>query len=561
MRPARVLAVARRDLRIEFAGRKGWALPLIAASVLLSAATAPPIPREPMKMGRIAISGDVPPELLRHPRLFLDDRASLVRFEAPAQEGEPWRLHGLMLPDEVRIDMDAWHPPMRTEVVSPEIIRPPDRSLLLAMVAASVLTGAISQSLPGERSNRTLETLLVAGITAIELVVGKWLAWTAFGGGAAIVASVVAVALGRQDAGWWMLATPMVSAGTVALGLWLVRQANDVVGGATVALRVLPAALIAAGIVSWLIGDQAPLLGAAIPLGGALIAAGAFWTGPVPVLVAVLSTGLFSAALIRRTAQDLADIERIGEGTGAAEAAFTVSLGVLGSWFAVLGPLVWALGGNEELVETIGVGTGALASAYGMFLLLVLAGARGRDVASAVGLAATGRAPAVAWGLAAVGALGGARAVAWVPSFQQHDLAWQVWARQLASFAPPDATPGAALFIGAVGALFWNGRITGLLGAGPAIALQLGAQLPWLALLWTTARTGDEPLLMGVVAATILALGLATAHAGNARPALAARIAIALTVWIPVPELAVVGVLAAAAAERWLGPAPEPVAA
>ena len=41
LRPARVVALARRDLAMELRGRRGWALPFIAALLLVPVATLP----------------------------------------------------------------------------------------------------------------------------------------------------------------------------------------------------------------------------------------------------------------------------------------------------------------------------------------------------------------------------------------------------------------------------------------------------------------------------------------------------------------------------------------
>lgn len=543
MRPSRILAVAARDLRIEFAGRRGWAFPLIAVGVLVSAASLPPMPTEPLKMGRIAVKGDVPEGLLAEsPDIFVDPDLAMLRFEKPAVPGQPWRLHGFVIPESVRTAMDRDHPPMRSVIIAPDQIRVPDRSLFLALVAASVLTGAISQSIPGERSNRTLETLLVAGITSLELVVGKWFAWTMFGGGAALLASLVAIGLGHQEPGWWMIAAPMVSAGTVALGLWLVRRANDVVGGATVALRVLPAALIAAGILSWMIGDAHPWLGAAVPLGGALIAAGSFWPGPVGPLIAVFSTALTTAALLFLTARDLADPERPEERTGTATTAASLLMAAFSWWGLLTGPLIWAVGGNKELVETLTPAAGARGAAYALLLLVVVQAGRSVRPLQALQLwAPRSKTAALGW----LAALAGALVLGHSPSLptpRASDLVGQAFWRMSVSQGPfPDDAVGGplgALMVAVALALFWDGWLAGRI-SNPLqrTALAVLVTTP-VVLAGSTAGTGVEAMalpLLGHAVTPILMAGVATVlSGGSAIPALVMRVLPVLMVDQPV---------------------------
>lgn len=549
MRPSRILAVAARDLRIEFAGRRGWAFPLIAVGVLVSAASLPPMPSEPLKMGRMAVKGDVPAALLAEsPDIYVNEELALLRFEKPATEGAPWRLHGLVIPESVRTAMDRDHPPIHSVIIAPDMIRMPDRSLFLALVAASVLTGAISQSIPGERSNRTLETLLVAGITSLELVVGKWFAWTAFGGGAAVLASIVAIALGHQEPGWWMLAAPMVSAGTVALGLWLVRRANDVVGGATVALRVLPAALIAAGILAWMLGDAHPYLGASVPLGGALIAAGSFWPGPVGPLLAVLSTGVTTAVLLTLTARDLADPERPEERTGTATTITSVLMAAFAWWGSLTGPLIWAVGGNKELVETLSPAAGARGAAYALLLLVAVQAGRSVRPLQALQLwAPRGKTVALGWMSALAGALvlGHSQPL---PTPRTSDLVGQAWLRMSVSQGPfPDDAIGGplgAVMVAAALALFWDGWLAGRIRS-PVLrtALALLVTTP-IVLAGSTAGTGVEALtvpMLGHAAAPVIAAGVATAlSGGSVIPALVMRVLPVLMV--DQPTVAQVGV-------------------
>ena len=168
------------------------------------------------------------------------------------------------------------------------------------------MTGAIAESpLPGERSRKTLKTLPSASITRLELILGKWLAWASFGAGAALAAAAVAILLGRSEPGFWLLPLPTVAMATVALGLFLVHRSEDVVSGATVSLRILPAVLTCSGLLAWLIGNERPLVGAMVPIGGALIAAGDTWDGIAAPLIATASLLGLTAALLIYTAGHL----------------------------------------------------------------------------------------------------------------------------------------------------------------------------------------------------------------------------------------------------------------
>ena len=77
----------------------------------------------------------------------------------------------------------------------------PSRTALLSLISASTLTGAVSASIGGERSRKTLGVLLAAAITRAEIVLGKWLAWGGFGAAAALLGAVAAVVTGRVELG------------------------------------------------------------------------------------------------------------------------------------------------------------------------------------------------------------------------------------------------------------------------------------------------------------------------------------------------------------------------
>lgn len=497
----RVLAVARRDLSIELGGRRGWLLPVIALGILLPAAAAPTMPDDPMKRGRIAVQGDVPPEVEALERIEVNPELALLDFEAP-RPGKPFLIHGYFLPDEVRQTMDKLYPPIRTQVVEPDLVRLPDRSLFLSLVAASVLTGAISQSIPGERTHRTLETLLVAGISRMELVLGKFTAWAGFGAVASLLSAAVAILLGRQEGGWWVVPTPMVSAGTVALGLWLVRRANDVVGGATVALRVLPATLMAAGVLAWFIGGWYPLIGAAVPLGGALIAAGSFWPGPLPPLIATASTAVASGALLLATARDLDRPETAHERSHLGEIVVTVGLAALCWWGALLSPIIWIIGGNADLLSSLPVHAGVMAGSAGLGLLALVHAGRSTEPAETVGLTIPAGAGLAAAALGLL--LAPEAAAAGVPL---SDAAGQALVRLQASQGAAVGWGVAATAIVAQTLLLqgWLQRHAGPWVAGLATAALLGPHDPLRALAVAGLLTGATVLGRGSVAPALLA--------------------------------------------------------
>ncbi len=378
-RPTRVLAIAFRDLRIEFSGRRAWMLPFIGVSLLLPGAIAPPAPQfEPPATLRVA--GPPPPMLAGTEGVTFHAGRGLSLEERPNEAHGRLIVHGDFMTPTFGHALDAAYPPIQTEVQTRIDFSWPERSLFLSLVAASLLTGAISQSLPGERSARTMETLLTAGITRAELVAGKWLAWGGLGGLAGLLACLLAVLGGHQTAGWYLLPVPWVAGSTAALGFWLVRRANDVIGGATVAIRVLPATLFISAGAAWWIGTFNPLLGACVPLGGALVAAGAVWDGFLPPFVATLVTGALTLACLAETTRDLAEGEAIGRDTDRATGWMYAAFVLAGWWFAVASPVLWSWGGNPDLAATLPATDGATSGAILMFVLLLVALARSTNL-------------------------------------------------------------------------------------------------------------------------------------------------------------------------------------
>lgn len=357
---ARILAIAKRDLALELRGRRGWVLPGVMATLLVPAST--------FSAGTVAgpppivatVSGDVPPEVRSLSDVRWQDRPAAIHFES-SPDG-PLVVHARAVPGSIRAVLDADRTSVRFEDVRTDF-RFPRRSLLLALIAASVLSGAVSESLPGERARRTLESLLVASITRQELVVGKWLAWCGFGVVAALIASAMAIASGNLEPGIWLLPLSSVPACTVALGLFLVRRSADVVGAATVSLRVLPALLACAGIVAWVLGNVHPWLGAALPLGGALLAAGSTWDGAFPAVLAATSAYATTAGLLHATSRGLESDSAPHSGIAPAmrRALIATACASMAWWVPVAGPALWAAGGNRGLAQELSLSSAIVA--------------------------------------------------------------------------------------------------------------------------------------------------------------------------------------------------------
>jgi ABC-type Na+ efflux pump permease subunit len=164
--------------------------------------------------------------------------------------------------------------------------------LLLALLSLSLLTGPLTESLAGERSRKTLLSLLTASISRGELALGKWLAWAGVSSVMTLAVALSGRVTGAMPLGLWCLGLPLASGMAAALGLWLGRDAEDEVDGAARTLRALP--VIALGLFGAAYGLNmvSPGLGAVVPLGGALLLAGGLLTGVTPVIGAVLGTAI-----------------------------------------------------------------------------------------------------------------------------------------------------------------------------------------------------------------------------------------------------------------------------
>jgi hypothetical protein len=399
-RPIRIAAIAKRDLVQELRGRRGWVFGAITALLLVPAATVRiDIPRPGEWPARpVAVTGEVPEAVANLSHVYPTAGAAQIAFRRDPDGSLVARTQDL--PKEIRAALDGDAPKVKVNSVEHEMPAP-GRSLLFALISASVLTGAISESIGGERSRRTLQALLSAAVTRVEVIVGKWLAWAGYGGGVALLAALLALLLGRVEPGWWLLPLPTVAAGTVALAIYLSRHARDVVGGATVSLRYLPAVLAGTGVVAWYFGDTHPLFGASLPIGGALLAAGNTWPGPATALVATASTLTFSALALALAARSLEQPpEAPASWTQHAREALLVAVVAGLSWWAPLvAPMLWSAAGNPVITETLPRGPGVLAGATALLLMSAVRAGKAETPWRDLGLT---RPPAETWLLAAV---------------------------------------------------------------------------------------------------------------------------------------------------------------
>lgn len=358
-RPSRIWAVTQRDLALQMKGSRGLLIPLVLAGLLLPIAVYPTRGDEKPPPPTFFVGGKVPEAVLALPTVKRGEHGVDAEFFAPTAE-KPLTVRARGIDPEIREVLDGDDPKAVsiTHVFPPFII--PERGLLLALITASIIAGTVAEALPGERARKTLESLLTAGITRAELIVGKWLAWGGLGSVAVGIAGSLAVVLGRTPIGSWLVPMLLVPPCTIAIGFWLVRRSSDVVGGATVSVRVLPALVGAAAIVAWLAGNVHPWLGAAIPLGGALLAAGVSWADPLCALIATLATGAATVAMLALTIRDLE-----GNASGREPAATNAQMGVAliaaaaaGWWMPVVGPVLWATGGNPHFEQDLPAGVG-----------------------------------------------------------------------------------------------------------------------------------------------------------------------------------------------------------
>lgn len=490
IRLSRVVAMARQDLRAELKGRQGLVLPAVVAG-LLAPASLVPLPGRQMadvlEEHKVEVHGDVPEAVLGDPGIVERSRYDLD-FR---RDGDVMLVDGPYVPTSIRATLDGGEPAVELHVYTRGYIFP-GRTMILSLITASTLTGAVSQSIGGERSRKTLVVLLAAAISKAEIVVGKWAAWAGFGVLSAYIAAAVAILVGNVEPGLWLVPLPLVPAATVAIGLWLVRRATDVMAGSATTLRVLPAALSMTAVIAWLLGHlQSPWLGALVPLGGALIAAGDTWSSPGPVLLATATTAGLTVAALFGTVRDLEESDdRAPPEDPLPTAAIIAALAAPVWWLPVAGPYLWTLAGNARITDALDEGNGLLAGALGLGLFSLVRAAR----ASGSWLEELGvrRVAATAWLEAALGA-----GLLWAsgvldeiaPKLMTGSLA----TRLTAAVQPDPHVHGwgtAALVIVADELLFrgWLARVT-----GPALATAV----------WLLVRSPSDPiqgLVVGLIA-------------------------------------------------------------
>lgn len=360
MRIRRLLAVANLEIRSRSKGSEGLRFVGLALVLLLPAGLLPspfegkirllyedfrpgdllPAPPSPVPgQTRIGVQGNIPSSL----RNFLvEDRKAPVAVTG----NSPVIVLANEIPAGLRGVLATLEGPGSPDVRrfrSP--IENPGRSLLLAILAMSLLAGPIAESLPGERARRTLEVLLSAGITRFELLGGKWLTWTMAATTTAWFSSALGCWRGLQEPGWWILGLPLFLGCAVALSLWLVRLADDVVGGTAAPMRVLPIVTSVTAIVAGVLSPGYPILAAAVPIGGPLLLAAALLTTPVQAAVASASAAVTVGLFLAATAKDLGQ----ADGAKGPHRFGALGLGLVATllwWLILAGPGIWEAGGD-----------------------------------------------------------------------------------------------------------------------------------------------------------------------------------------------------------------------
>jgi len=524
IRISTLIALARRDLTHELRGRRAWVFVLITFLLMAPVASAPRFDLEAARARRaspnriIAVRGDVPADMLENPAIrAVDGRAHAV-LEQPADG--PLIVHSRWTPRTLREHLDSGDPVVALKQVYWNVPLP-NRSALLALLSAAILTGAVSESIGGERTRRTLETLLTAAITRHELVGGKWLAWTAYGAGTATLAATAAILGGRLDAGIWLLPLPTVAGFTVALGMYLIRSVRDVISGATVSLRWMPTVLALSVAVSWWIGLRSPALGALVPLGGAILTSGGTWEGWAPPILATFSTLSSTAFLLHLTARDLAQETR-GEQAptpGWRGAVITGAVAALACWPALLGAMLWAPAGNYAITESLDPAPGVLASGIGLLLLAGIRALNTTDAGAELGLWRPEKSTAFAWAAATGIALALSASVAGLTPLPEIEWLAKCRFRLDAAVEPAWAGLGTAIVAIVGQELLFRGWLQK--HAGPILATVV-----WVAVLHPL-----DPLHGALVGGSLAALTMLAG--GSVLPALFARV-----VWSAIGGLA-----------------------
>jgi hypothetical protein len=423
LRLGRLLAVARYEQKSHMTGRQALRLVGVALSLLLPAALLSGPPLRSLLLGATPSKappteaewgvGPPPPPMVKVKGVVpagLEGRMTLADDSPFAIDKlEPVTLRAPYVPEDLRSALDTIDGDEKLEVRT-YVFRYdlPGRSLLIAVLAVSLLTGPLADALPGERARRTLEVLLTTGITRGELVGGKWLAWTLSSTATALLASFVACWRGIQEPGWWLLGLPLFIGSAVAFGLWLVRLVDDVVGGSAAPMRVLPVAAGATALFARGLSSISPVAGAAVPLGGPLLVAGdVFQSGP-QIIAATAGTAAFVVAVLTRTGRDLDRVDTTSSPTRWGAVGLS-AIAMLLFWLTVAGPRVWGSGITTDLVTSlprsmVGGGLALLACAFVAYAREMRAGrvTVERRASAAVSVAVT---LAVAAALAASGPL------------------------------------------------------------------------------------------------------------------------------------------------------------
>ena len=168
LRPARIWAVAYRDLRHGSGGRGRLRLAALGLALLLPLAALPspevwPQGEPPDEYARtqpyVSAASELPAFLRSAVRLHPDSRVHVA-------DGEPIVVTGPFVEPELRraLDRAIGDDSIAVRKFKPQIVLP-GRSILIALLAVSLLLGPLAESLPGERSRRTLEVLLSAGVS------------------------------------------------------------------------------------------------------------------------------------------------------------------------------------------------------------------------------------------------------------------------------------------------------------------------------------------------------------------------------------------------------------
>jgi hypothetical protein len=213
------------------------------------------------------------------------------------------RIVARRLPEPAREALDALKAVKKLRVESGGSL--PGRGFLLLLLAISLLTGGLSNAIPLERAERTLEALLANAVRPLEVVLGKTLALASQSLAGVAVAAGVGLLAGELQGGPWIsgLTTGILEA--VAIGLWLVRKSRDPAEGATVPLRVLPLVALGAAWAALELRRYHPILAGAVPLGGPLLLAGgllpaeAAWVALLRTPLLVMGLGWWTARSLR----------------------------------------------------------------------------------------------------------------------------------------------------------------------------------------------------------------------------------------------------------------------